>query len=65
MGERSDTQLTSISKARTLEEIGEFWDTAQDAAPHFSPTGTGRGEESGAACVLVCVKAATCTLQFA
>jgi hypothetical protein len=27
MSERSDTQLTSISKARTLEEIAEFWDT--------------------------------------
>ncbi len=27
MSERSDTELTSISKARTLEEIGEFWDT--------------------------------------
>jgi len=27
MSERSDTQLTSISKARTVEEIGEFWDT--------------------------------------
>ncbi len=27
MSESSGTQLTSISKARTLEEIGEFWDT--------------------------------------
>ena len=27
MSERSDIQLTSISKARTAEEIGEFWDT--------------------------------------
>jgi hypothetical protein len=27
MSERSDTQLTSISKARTLEEIADFWDT--------------------------------------
>jgi hypothetical protein len=27
MSERSDTQLTGISKARTVEEIGEFWDT--------------------------------------
>ncbi len=27
MSERSDTELTSISKARTVEEIGEFWDT--------------------------------------
>ncbi len=27
MSEKSDTQLTSISKARTLEGIGEFWDT--------------------------------------
>lgn len=26
--------------------------TAQDIAPHPLPTGTGRGEESGAACVL-------------
>ena len=27
MSEKSDTQLTSISKARTLEEIADFWDT--------------------------------------
>ena len=27
MSERDDTQLTSISKARTLEEIADFWDT--------------------------------------
>jgi hypothetical protein len=27
MSERSDTQLTSISKARTVEEIADFWDT--------------------------------------
>jgi len=27
MSERSDTQLTGISKACTVEEIGEFWDT--------------------------------------
>lgn len=27
MSENNDTQLTSISKARTLEEIAEFWDT--------------------------------------
>ena len=27
MSEKSDTQLTSISRARTVEEIGEFWDT--------------------------------------
>jgi hypothetical protein len=27
MSERSDTQLTSISKARTLEEIADFWDS--------------------------------------
>jgi hypothetical protein len=27
MSEKSDTQFTSISKARTVEEIGEFWDT--------------------------------------
>ncbi len=27
MSERSDVQRTSISKARTLEEIAEFWDT--------------------------------------
>lgn len=27
MGENNDTKLTSISKAQTLEEIAEFWDT--------------------------------------
>jgi hypothetical protein len=27
MSESNDTQLTSISKASTLEEIAEFWDT--------------------------------------
>ncbi len=27
MSESNDAQLTSISKARTLEEIAEFWDT--------------------------------------
>lgn len=27
MSESDTTQITSISKARTLEEIGEFWDT--------------------------------------
>jgi len=27
ISESDDTQLTSISKARTLEEIAEFWDT--------------------------------------
>jgi hypothetical protein len=27
MSENKDTQLTSISQAQTLEEIGEFWDT--------------------------------------
>jgi hypothetical protein len=27
MNESNDTQLTSISKASTLEEIAEFWDT--------------------------------------
>ena len=27
MSERSDMEPTSISKARTLEEIAEFWDT--------------------------------------
>ena len=27
MSETSSTQLTSISKARTLEEIADFWDT--------------------------------------
>ena len=27
MSERSETQLTSISKARSLEEIADFWDT--------------------------------------
>jgi len=26
MSEKDDTQLTSISKARTLEEIADFWD---------------------------------------
>lgn len=27
MNESDDTQLTSISKARTMEEIADFWDT--------------------------------------
>jgi hypothetical protein len=27
MSENEDTQLTSISKARTLKEMGDFWDT--------------------------------------
>ncbi|HLF89310.1 MAG TPA: CopG family antitoxin [Anaerolineales bacterium] len=27
MNENKETQLTSISKAKTLEEIAEFWDT--------------------------------------
>jgi hypothetical protein len=27
MSENSENQLTSISKARTLEEIADFWDT--------------------------------------
>ncbi len=27
MNESKETQLTSISKARSLEEIAEFWDT--------------------------------------
>ena len=27
MSENKNTQLTSISQAETLEEIGEFWDT--------------------------------------
>ena len=27
MGENKNTQLTTISKARTYEEIAEFWDT--------------------------------------
>ncbi len=27
MKENNDTQLTSISKASTLEEIADFWDT--------------------------------------
>ncbi len=27
MSENKDRQITSISKAQTLEEIGEFWDT--------------------------------------
>jgi len=26
MSEEGDTQLTSISKARTLEEVADFWD---------------------------------------
>jgi len=26
MSENKDTQLTSISQAQTLEEIGDFWD---------------------------------------
>jgi hypothetical protein len=31
MSESEDTQLTSISKARTLKEIAEFWDTHSTA----------------------------------
>jgi predicted nucleic acid-binding protein len=27
MNEKSDTPLTSVSRARTLEEIADFWDT--------------------------------------
>jgi hypothetical protein len=27
MNENEDTQLTSISKARTLDEVADFWDT--------------------------------------
>ena len=27
MSENNDTQVTSISKAQTPEEIGDFWDT--------------------------------------
>ncbi len=27
MGENKKTQLSSISKAKTLEAVGEFWDT--------------------------------------
>jgi hypothetical protein len=27
MSENNDMQVTSISKAHTLEEMGEFWDT--------------------------------------
>ena len=27
MSENKETQLTSISQAQTLEEIGDFWDT--------------------------------------
>lgn len=27
MGENNDTQLSSISKSRTLDEIADFWDT--------------------------------------
>ncbi len=27
MSENKDTEITSISQAQTLEEIGEFWDT--------------------------------------
>jgi uncharacterized protein YfaS (alpha-2-macroglobulin family) len=31
MSEDDNTQLTSISKARTLKEIAEFWDTHSTA----------------------------------
>ena len=27
MSENKETQITSISQTRTIEEIGEFWDT--------------------------------------
>ena len=35
--EKSDAQLTTLSKARTLEEIGEFWD-AHSLADYWDQT---------------------------
>lgn len=37
MSENEDPQVTPISKARTLEEIGEFWDT-HSLADHWDRT---------------------------
>ncbi len=37
MSENNDTQVTSISKARTLEEIADFWDT-HSLADHWDET---------------------------
>ncbi len=37
MSEKDNTQLTSISKARTLEEIADFWDT-HSLADHWDQT---------------------------
>lgn len=37
MSENDDAHLTSISKARTLEEIAEFWDT-HSLADHWDET---------------------------
>jgi len=37
MNENSDTQLSSISKGRTLEEIAEYWDT-HSLADHWEQT---------------------------
>ena len=37
MSENDDTQPTSISKAGTLEEIAEFWDT-HSLADHWDET---------------------------
>jgi hypothetical protein len=37
MKENDDSQLTSISKARTPEEIGEFWDS-HSLADHWDET---------------------------
>ncbi len=37
MSENDDTRLTSISKARTLEEIADFWDT-HSLADHWDDT---------------------------
>lgn len=37
MSKSDDTQLTSISKARTLEEIADYWDT-RSLADHWDDT---------------------------
>ena len=37
MSEKSDTQLTSISKARSVEEFGDFWD-AHSLADYWDQT---------------------------
>jgi len=39
MGENKKTQLTTISKARTYEEIAEFWDTHSLADGHLLKAG--------------------------